>query len=277
MIQKLVGAIAVSIVYLTAGMADAGLLFSESFDEVPSGTEVSTGTLPGWTVLRNSFQVSNTTSASAPNALLGSESGHRGAMFHAATGITDLQFAFLRRANTAGVNAGDSLEVGLTSGQQADAFDSLGAIGAHVEFFADARDLGLQPGPQFLIFNSSGSGADVWDLSNVLTDNTWYEGLIHLNSNGTVSFGYKTLSAASFTTSPTFALPSGFVVNDVGVTEFRAPAFTGADGLIALDDIRASSAVPEPGTWLLFLLGAAGFPAALRKARWRIAPSPAQE
>ena len=207
---------------VAVGLVCAGVACAqdvEDFDSLPAGTTLTSTNMPGWEfkgVLGGNARIeaTNTSSASSPNAIrCKAEWGHRGAMFHSAGGMTELTFSFLRQRKPLGGYYATA-EVGLATNNSIDMYNGLD--GPRVVFWYAANPNSTDIG--FFTVDANG-----WHRAwtPVVSDNTWHDGLIRLETDGTVTFGVKALGASDYTLSTGHALPTGFNANYVGAALYN--------------------------------------------------------
>ena len=236
---------AVAALGVLAGNADATVLWSEDFDNLASGTVLTDANMPGWTMVSpvsGEMMTTNESSASSPNAIRGCPS-ERGLMLHDATGVNELRFSFYRREKTNASYPSATAEIGFTSDAGIDAWYHI-MNGPKIVFYSHAtagEALGF-----YTREDINSPFVSQWDLLGVLSDSTWYDGLIRFENDGTLTFGYRALGDTDFVLSGAHASISGFSPTYVGVAAFQHSLTNGRaflDNIIADD---GASVVPEP-------------------------------
>lgn len=227
--------------------AHAGFL--ETFDDVPSGTELHGAGLSGWDIKEGPIFANSEESASSPNSIGGDQSG-RGVMFHAAADASTLYFSFLIAENS----GSQSINVALVTSDAYDQFYHLldYSAGPSIQFLEDRGEV------EFVIYGEALPGdlpQEIVPLTDISAQ-TWYDGMIRIETDNTVTFGHKLRTDSDFTLSNGHALPPGFETEFVAVTMY---------GGNRLDNI--GTIVPEPASAVLSLFTSIGMLAVWRTRR----------
>ncbi len=238
--------------------ATAVPIFAETFD---SGLD------DDWIIKHDHF-------STADGVLRGNGDGARGAMFRPAAGANELRFSFRRTENGDSRNSGDTVEIAITESDATNIFMAMHGTGPALLFTMDVRQPSvLQSTFGFYVYGDGDSNIlSSWSIRELLMDDTWYEGLIQVLPDDTVTFGIKPAGAANYTLSQGHSLPPDFMGSLVGVAAYRVPPAEGATGVALLDNVSAHI-VPEPSAAVLGVVALAAVSSASRRIKRRRAPS----
>lgn len=243
------------------GSARAAVIWSEDFDHLAPGTELTNANMPGWNVptLGGSGRLytTNESAASVPNAVHTYPSG-RALMFHEATGANELLFSFYRRQKTNPVHYHSATaEIGFATNDDNNSSNQMTAPKVFFYMAAGAAGDGGTGDRNLGFYTQDAEGSSYvsrWDLLGVLSDSTWYDGLIRFEADDTLTFGYKALADTDFTLSGGHASLAGFTPHYVGVSVAQHQYTNGRtflDSIVAADGVNV---IPEPSTFAIWSL-----------------------
>lgn len=160
-------------------------------------------------------------------------------MFHPLSGNTLIRFSFY-----SALTDSTSIQIGLTEDQAFDdTYHTLDGTGNRI-LLTTRQDDDNRRAVQLIVYGDGNSGDEVISRTIVpsiqLDMDAWYEGIIRLDDDNTVTFGYRRLSEPNFTLFTGNPVPPDFDPQFVGVTLY---------GPGRLDNIGIG--IPEPSALLL--------------------------